>query len=104
MIPFCKEKLRLWVPGSAIDDASLKELPGEATLKGMQFEMSNLSDMCCGDVYSATDFEQSGLSKTCRIIPSRWVTAVRARIVLKDVARGSDSARGAGDFQPNAFV
>ncbi len=61
--------------------------------------MSNLSEMGCGDVYSASDFEQSGLSKTCRIIPSRWVTAdkgagvVRARIVLKDVAKGSDSAR-----------
>ncbi len=37
--------------------------------------MSSLSDMGCGDVYSATEFEQSGLSKTCRIIPSRWVTA-----------------------------
>ena len=36
--------------------------------------MSNLSDMGCGDVYPATEFE-SGLSKTCRIIPSRWVTA-----------------------------
>ena len=57
VIPFGKKKFRLWVPESAIDDASLKELPGEATLKGMQLEMSNLSDMGCGDVYSATDFE-----------------------------------------------
>ena len=106
VIPFGKEKLRLWVPESAIDDTSLKELPGEATLKGMQLEMSNLSDMGCGDVYLATEFEQSGLSKTCRIIPSRWVTAdkgsgvVRAGIVLKDVAKVSDS----GYFKPNAFV
>ena len=53
VIPFGKEKLRLWVPESAIDDTSLKELPGEATPKGMQLEMSNLSDMGCGDVYSA---------------------------------------------------
>ena len=100
VIPFGKEKLRLWVPESAIDDTSLKELPGEATLKGMQLEMSNLSDKGCGDVYS------SGLSKTCRIIPSRWVTAdkgsgvVRARIVLKDVAKGSDSAKALGISSP----
>ena len=63
-------------------------------------------DMGCGDVYPATEFEQSGLSKTCRIIPSRWVTAdkgsgvVRARIVLKDVAKGSDSARAFGISSP----
>ena len=106
VISFGKEKLRLWVPESAIDDASLKELPGEATLKGMQLEMSNLSEMGCGDVYSASDFEQSGLSKTCGIIPSRWATAdkgsgvVRARIVLKDVAKGSDSARALGISSP----
>ena len=73
------------------------------TLKGMQLEMSNLSDR---DVYSATEFELSGLSKTCRIIPSRWVTAdkgsgvVRARIILQDVARGSDSARALGISSP----
>ena len=72
----------------------------------MQLEMSNLSDMGCGDVYSATEFERSGLSQTCRIIPSRWVTAdkgsgvVRARIVLKDVAKGSDSARALGISSP----
>ena len=46
------------------------------------------------------------MSKTCRIIPSRWVTAdkgsgvVRARIVLKDVAKGSDSARALGISSP----
>ena len=108
MIPFGEEKLRLCVPESAIDDTSLKELPGEATLKRMQLEISNLSDMGCGDVYSATDFEQSGLSKTCEIITTPWVTAdkgsgvvrARIRIVLKDVARGSDSPRALGISSP----
>ena len=44
--------------------------------------------------------------RLCKIVPSRWVTAdkgsgvVRAGIVWKDVARGSDSARALGISSP----
>ena len=56
-------------------------------------------------------YEASGLGGTCRTIPSRWVCAdkgkddlgnpvVRSRIVLKDISKGSDSARVLGISSP----
>ena len=83
---------------AAVDDASLKELCGEAALQGMVEEMKNLEVMEAGDLYTQSEYEASGLGGTCRTIPSRWVTAdkgkddlgnpvVRSRIVLKDISK-----------------
>ena len=101
---FGDKKIRIWRPVAAVDDASLKELCGEAALQGMVKEMKNLELMEAGDLYTQSEYEASGLGGTCRTIPSRWVCAdkgkddlgnpvVRSRIVLKDISKGSDSAR-----------
>ena len=108
---FGDKKIRIWKPVAAVDDASLKELCGEAALQGMVKEMKNLELMEAGDLYTQREYEASGLGGTCRTIPSRWVTAdkgkddlgnpvVRSRIVLKDISKGSDSARVLGISSP----
>ena len=106
---FGDKKIRIWKPVAAVDDASLKELCGEAALQGMvKAEMKNLEVMEAG---TQSEYEASGLGGTCRTIPSRWVTAdkgkddlgnpvVRSRIVLKDISKGSDSARVVGISSP----
>ena len=74
-------------------------------------EMKNLELMEAGDLYTQSEYEASGLGGTCRTIPSRWVCAdkgkddlgnpvVRSRIVLKDISKGSDSARVLGISSP----
>ena len=108
---FGDKKIRIWKPVAAVDDASLKELCGEAALQGMVKDMKNLELMEAGDLYTQSEYEASGLGGTCRTIPSRWVTAdkgkddlgnpvVRSRIVLKDISKGSDSARVLGISSP----
>ena len=108
---FGDKKIRIWRPVAAVDDASLKELCGEAALQGMLKEMKNLELMEAGDLYTQSEYEASGLGGTCRTIPSRWVCAdkgkddlgnpvVRSRIVLKDISKGSDSARVLGISSP----
>ena len=108
---FGDKKIRIWRPVAAVDDASLKELCGEAALQGMVKEMKNLELMEAGDLYTQSEYEASGLGGTCRTIPSRWVCAdkgkddlgnpiVRSRIVLKDISKGSDSARVLGISSP----
>ena len=108
---FGNKKIRIWRPVAAVDDASLKELCGEAAPQGMVKEMKNLELMEAGDLYTQSEYEASGLGGTCRTIPSRWVCAdkgkddlgnpvVRSRIVLKDISKGSDSARVLGISSP----
>ena len=49
---FGDKKIRIWRPVAAVDDASLKELCGEAALQGMVKEMKNLELMEAGDLYT----------------------------------------------------
>ncbi len=111
VVGFGDKKIGIWKPANAIDDASLKELCGEAALQGVVKEMKNLESMEAGDLYAISEYEASGLGGTCRTIPSRWVTAgkgkdetgnpiVRSRIVLKDLSKGSGSARVLGISSP----
>ena len=44
IVPFGKDKIRIWEPSSAVDDTTLKELRGESALLGMKKEVQNLSD------------------------------------------------------------
>ena len=76
---FGDKKIRIWKPVAAVDDASLKELCGEAALQGMVKEMKNLELMEAGDLYTQSEYEASGLGGTCRTIPSRWVTADKGK-------------------------
>ena len=93
VVSFGDKHIRIWCPSGSIDDSTLEELPGDLTLEGMKTEIGNLDCMQCGDLM--TESEIGELRKQCRVIPSRWVTAtlVRARIVLKDIAKGAESAR-----------
>ena len=106
IVPFGKDKIRIWEPSSAVDDTTLKELAGESTLLGMKKEVQNLSDLETGDLYTHEQLQQKGLLETCRVIPTRWVTTdkgggiTRCRIVIKDVAKNSESARTLGISSP----
>ncbi len=88
----------------SIDGSTLEEVPGNLTLDGMKTEIGTLDCMQCGDLM--TESEIGDLRKQCRVIPSRWVitrknaTLVRARIVLKDIAKGTESARSLGISSP----
>ena len=102
IVPFGKDKIRIWEPSSAVDDTILKELSGESALLGMKKEVQNLSDLETGDL-THEQLQQKGLLETCRLIPTRWVTTdkkeggiARCRIVIKDVAKNSESARTLG--------
>ena len=104
-VPFGNLHIRIWEPESSVD-ATLKELSGESTLLGMRKEIQNLSDLGTGDLYTFEELQSKGLDKSCRIIPTRWVTTdkgggvTRARIVIKDVARNQDTARSLGISSP----
>lgn len=105
-VPFGDKRIRIWCPSGSIDDSTLEELPGDLMLDGMKAEVSNVSSMKCGDMLTEDELERSGLRNRCRVIPSRCVTTrknaslVRARIVLKDIARGEASARSLGISSP----
>ena len=104
VVSFGDKRIRIWCPSGSIDDSTLEELPGDLTLDGMKTEIGNLDCMQCGDLM--TESEIGDLRKQCRVIPSRWVTTrknatlVRARIVLKDIAKGAESARSLGISSP----
>ena len=104
VVSFGDKRIRIWCPSGSIDDSTLEELPGDLTLEGMKTEIGNLDCMQCGDLM--TESEIGDLRKQCRVIPSRWVTTrknatlVRARIVLKDIAKGAESARSLGISSP----
>jgi len=84
---------------------TLKELTGASTFLGMK-KVQNLADLKTGDLYTWTELEASGLLDSCRVIPCRWVTVdegagvTRARIVIKDVQAGSESAPSLGISSP----
>lgn len=65
IIPFGNRQIKVWQPASSVDDSTLKELNGKATLQGMIKELGNLSDMKCGDLYTATEFNESALKNSC---------------------------------------
>lgn len=102
-VPFGSSTLSVWKPSHAIDDSTGHRLDGTLTHKGMVKEVENLAACQAGDLL--TEVEMQDLVRSdprFRVIASRWVTtdksttdgpAVRARIVIKDIARGADSAR-----------
>ena len=104
--PFGNLHIRIWEPESSVDDTTLKGLSGESILLGMKKEIQNLSDLGTGDLYTFEELQSKGLDKSCRIIPTRWVTTdkgggfTRTRIVIKDVARNQDTARSLGISSP----
>ena len=110
VIPFGKRShLRIWQPKSAIDDSTLGGLPGDQVMEGMVKEVNNLSNMGTGDLLTVSELQEleKRFPGTLRLIPSRWVTtrktptAVRARIVIKDIAgKNSESARALGISSP----
>ena len=105
VVSYGKHRIRVWQPSSAIDDSTMKELPGDATLEGMVKEVANLAEMGAGDLLTASEFAVSEQASSCRVNPRRWVTnekgsGVRARIVLKDIAKNSVSARSIGISSP----
>ena len=72
-------------------------------------EVNNLSNMGTGDLLTVSELQEleKRLPETLRVIPSRWVItrktpiAVRARIVIKDIAgKNSESARALGISSP----
>ena len=102
-VMFGNHALSVWKPSYAIDDSTGHRLDGTLTHKGMVTEVADLAACEAGDLL--TEEQMKDLVQgdpRFRVIGSRWVTtdkstaqgpAVRARIVIKDIARGADSAR-----------
>ena len=111
VIPFGQQKIRIWKPSSAVDDSNLSDLCGDQTHAGMIKEVNSMSSTNVGRLYTWEGVVQLKAKENTvvfRVIPSRWVTVqktkdtVRARVVIKDLAKGSETARSLGISGPTA--
>ena len=100
----------IWRPDEVIDDVSLLQLDAQLGFEGMQSEIENMEKCRTGAVISAVEMERLRSSNPqMRLIRCRWVgayktaTRVRARIVAKDIAKGS-SARKLGISSPTPSI
>ena len=100
----------IWKPDEVIDDVSLLQLNADLGFQGMQDEIKNMEHCKTGTIIGAQRLEELKVERpTMRVIASRWVSAykteerVRARIVVKDIARGL-SARKLGISSPTPSI
>ena len=108
VIDFCGSRVKLWKPSHVISDTTLGELDPEGTFKAMQKECDGLT----GVILSEQKKEEFCKLHGVKPITCRWVTnekpesdeGVRARIVVKDIARGSATARSLAISSPTPSV
>ena len=100
----------VWKPDALIDDSSLMSLGTEQGFEGMKEEIRNLEHCKTGRIINGAELQElKKKNPHLRLIPSRWVAAyksptrVRARIVAKDLNRGT-SARKLGISSPTPSV
>ena len=108
VIDFCGSRVKLWKPSHVISDTTLGELDPEGTFKAMQKECDGLTAVKAGVILSEQKKEEFCKLHGVKPITCRWVTnekpesdeGVRARIVVKDIARGSATARSLAISSP----
>ena len=112
VIDFCGSRVKLWKPSHVISDTTLGELDPEGTFKAMQKECDGLTAVKAGVILSEQKKEEFCKLHGVKPITCRWVTnekpesdeGVRARIVVKDIARGSPTARSLAISSPTPSV
>ena len=112
VIDFCGSRVKLWKPSHVISDTTLGELDPEGTFKAMQKECDGLTAVKAGVILSEQKKEEFCKLHGVKPITCRWVTnekpesdeGVRARIVVKDIARGSATARSLAISSPTPSV
>ena len=112
VIDFCGSRVKLWKPSHVISDTTLGELDPEGTFKAMQKECNGLTAVKAGVILSEQKKEEFCKLHGVKPITCRWVTnekpesdeGVRARIVVKDIARGSATARSLAISSPTPSV
>ena len=112
VIDFCGSRVKLWKPSHVISDTTLGELDPEGTFKAMQKECDGLTAVKAGVILSEQKKEEFCKLHGVKPIACRWVTnekpesdeGVRARIVVKDIARGSATARSLAISSPTPSV
>ena len=112
VIDFCGGRVKLWKPSHAISDTTLGELDPEGTFKAMQKECDGLTAVRAGVILSEKQKDDFCKRHGVKPITCRWVTnekpeseeGVRARIVVKDIARGSATARSLAISNPTPSV
>ena len=108
VIDFCGGRVKLWKPSHVISDTTLGELDPEGTFKAMQKECDGLTAVRAGVILSEKQKDDFCKRHGVKPITCRWVTnekpeseeGVRARIVVKDIARGSATARSLAISSP----
>ena len=112
VIDFCGSRVKLWRPSHVISDTTLGELDPEGTFKAMQNECDGLTAVKAGVILSKQKKEEFCKLHGVKPITCRWVTnekpesdeGVRARIVVKDIARRSATARSLAISSPTPSV
>eukprot|EP00435_Cladocopium_sp_Y103_P033775 s2913_g8.t1 len=111
-VVLCGERVKLWKPTGAVSDTTLLLDLGEGTFLAMVKELKGLTQVKAGRVMKekeALDFcKKNGI----KVITCRWVTAskpeadegVRARIVVKDFAKGKQTVRQEGISSPTPSI
>ena len=108
-VELCGSKVRLWKPTGAVSDTTLEELDPQGTFLAMIKELKGLTQVKAGRIMKEKEALQFCKKHNIKVISSRWVTnskpeadeGVRARIVVKDFARGQKTARQEGLSSPH---
>ena len=112
VIDFCGGRVKLWKPSHVISDTTLGELDPEGTFKAMQKECDGLTAVKAGVILNEKQKDDFCKRHGVKPIACRWVTnekpeseeGVRARVVVKDIARGSATARSLAISSPTPSV
>ena len=111
-VNLCGTPVRVWKPSGAVSDTTLVELSPSGTFRAMVKEIEGLTGVRAGNVLTQKEMERFCAEFSTRPIPCRWVTGekpeadegVRARMVVKDIARGAATARAQGISSPTPSV
>ena len=111
-VNLCGAPVRVWKPSGAVSDTTLVELSPSGTFRAMVKEIEGLTGVRAGNVLTQKEMERFCAEFSTRPIPCRWVTGekpeadegVRARMVVKDIARGAATARAQGISSPTPSV
>ena len=112
VVDLCGVKVKLWKPTSAVSDTTLEPLDPEGTFLAMVKEVKGLTMVEAGNVLTGPQSVAFCQKYKVKIIACRWVTnakpeaveGVRARIVVKDFAKGELTARAQGISSPTPSV
>ena len=112
VVELCGSKVRLWKPTGAVSDTTLEEQDPQGTFLAMVKELKGLTHMKAGRIMKEKEALQFCKKHNIKVISCRWVRnrkpeadeGVRARIIVKDFARGQKTVRQEGLFFPTPSI